>query len=510
MASSVVPRYCRCGTQLAADNPAALCAACQRATRAKFIAPPAVPDSFWVTDELRDAFAAQHMGRVARAYRRHQFHMPVYGQQGITQASLGQWVGLSQPQVNRIENGAAPKHIDTLVHWARVLRIPLDMLWFDFPGRSRHKVGGVDELFSPQAGEPVSELTLSGNDWTGAESGNLAVLLREGAELSITADTVSRLAHEWLVVEPPQVVEVRAGRLVGDGLVSKVERRVAQLRRMDDFVAGGDLHELVERELRTTAGLLHEAAYSEALGKRLLTAIGELCQLAGWATGDAGDYPAAARYYSVGVKAAHAAGDTPLAANLISTLAYQVCNVGSPREAVLLAQTAVTGASRHATPTTRALFKERLAWANAKAGDRAQAERALAAVETEYAPRPDDDPEWAYWLTEDEVRIMAGRCYVELGEAKLAVSLLSAVLDHYDERLTRERALYLSWLAEAQIAVGAIDEAVATATETLGLTAQTSSARSDARMSVLRQRLQPYRRLPAVVSFEERIQQQWA
>lgn len=435
--------------------------------------------------------------------------MPVYGRNGITQALLGQWFGISQAQVNRVENGAAPKHIDTLVHWARVLRIPPDLLWFDLPGYRRRKAASVSELFSQYDNNGLAfELTLSSNDWTNVESANLAELLRDGAELTITTDTVSRLVHEWLVVEPPQLVEVAAGRSIGDSLVSKVERRVAQLRRMDDFVAGGDLHELVERELRTTGTLLRDASYSEALGKRLLMAIGELCQLAGWVNGDAGNYPVAAHYYSVGVKAAHAAGDAPSAANLISTLAYQVSNVGNPREAVLLAQSADTGAKHQATPTTRALFKERVAWANAKVGDRKQTERALAAVETEYDHRtPDDDPEWVYWLNEDEINVMAGRCYVELGKAELAVPLLSEVLNHYDERMTRERALYLSWLAEAEIALGAIDEAAAIATKTLELTAQITSARSDDRVQVLRRRLRPYQRVPAVAEFEEQVRE---
>lgn len=502
-------RYCRCGARLADDNPAALCAACQRTTRDKLIAPPVVPADFWRTDELRDAFAARHMGRVARAYRHHLLHQPVYGPGGITQALLGQWLGISQAQVNRIENGADPKHIDTLTHWARVLRIPPELLWFDLPDQRRTKAASVSELFEPDAhGADGSPLTLKAADWTAAHSHDLAELLREGTELPITTDTISRLVHEWLVVDPPQLVEVRSGRSIGDGLVQKVERRVAQLRRMDDFVAGGDLHELVERELRTTTTLLRETAYHEQLGRRLLVAIGELCQLAGWVTGDAGNYPAAAHYYSVGVKAAHAANDAPLAANLISTLAYQVANVGNADEAVLLAQTAVTGAKQQATPTTRALFKERVAWANAKAGDRRQTERALAAVETDYEHRrPADDPEWVYWLNEDEITVMAGRCYVELGVAERAAPLLSSVLGHYDERMTRELALYTSWLAEAQVMLGAVDEAATTASRTLELTAQITSARSDHRVKVLRQKLKPYKSVPAVADFEAQVQE---
>jgi len=507
LTSSATQRYCRCGTRLAADNPASLCAACQRATRDKLIAPPVVPVLFWATDELRDSFAAQHMGRVCRAYRHHPFHTAVYGTNGITQALVGQWLGVSQAQVNRIEKGAAPKNVDTLTHWARVLRIPPDLLWFDLPGHRRAKAASVNELFEfGTAGTDTSQLTLVSDEWTHAHSNNIAELLREGAELPITADTVSRLAHEWLVVEPPQLIEARSGRHIGGGLVAKVERRVAQLRRMDDFVAGGDLHELVERELHTTTSLLRDAAYSEAMGRRLLVAIGELCQLAGWVTGDAGNYPIAAHYHSVGIKAAHAAGDTPLAANIISTLAYQVSNVGNPHEAILLAQTADTGAKHHATPTTRALFKERVAWANAKAGDRRQTERALATVETDYEHRtPDDDPEWVYWLTEAEINVMAGRCYVELGAPGKAVPLLSGALVHYDERMTRELALYTSWLAEAQVMLGDVDEAVANATKTLELTARITSARSADRVQALRQKLRPYQAVPAVADFEAQV-----
>lgn len=492
---------------MAADNAAALCAACQRATRDKLIAPPVVPASFWTTDQLRDAFAAQHMGRVCRAYRHHPHHVPVYGSAGITQALVGQWLGISQAQVNRIEKGAAPKNIDTLTHWARVLRIPPDLLWFDLPGRRRTRAASVNELFEPGNGTAdTSQLSLTADDWTSIRSHELAELLRAGAELPITTDTVSRLVHEWLVVEPPQLIEVSAGRQIGDGLVTKVERRVAQLRRMDDFVAGGDLHELVERELHTTTTLLRDAAYTEQRGRRLLVAIGELCQLAGWVTGDAGNYPVAAHYYSVGVKAAHAAGDAPLAGNLISTLAYQVSNVGNPREAILLAQTADTGTKHRATPTTRALFKERVAWANAKAGDRKQTERALAAVETDYEHRqPSSDPEWVYWLNEAEINVMAGRCYVELGAADRAAPLLAGALAHYDERMTRELALYTSWLAEAQVMLGNVDEAAATATRTLELTAQITSARSDDRINLLRQKFRPYHTVPAVADFEAQV-----
>jgi len=130
-------RYCRCGTHLAADNPGRQCARCQRASRDKLIAPPQLPAEFWQTEQLRDAFAVQHIGRVARAYRTHPYHHTVYGPGGISQTLLGQWLGLRQPQISLIETGPPIRDLDTLAYWARTLQIPAELLWFDQPGQRR-------------------------------------------------------------------------------------------------------------------------------------------------------------------------------------------------------------------------------------------------------------------------------------------------------------------------------------------------------------------------------------
>ncbi|MGH4013663.1 MAG: helix-turn-helix domain-containing protein [Pseudonocardiaceae bacterium] len=125
--------YCGCGTHLAKDNSGRQCARCQRESRDKLITPPEVSPEFWQTEQFREAFAAQHKGRVSRAYRTHRYHCAVYGPSGISQTQLGQWLGLRQPQVSRFETGQAIQHLDTLRHWARVMRIPAELLWFRLP-----------------------------------------------------------------------------------------------------------------------------------------------------------------------------------------------------------------------------------------------------------------------------------------------------------------------------------------------------------------------------------------
>jgi hypothetical protein len=268
----------------------------------------------------------------------------------------------------------------------------------------------------------------------------------------VDAATAARLAHEWLIAEPPQIIEVRAGRHIGEGLIRKIESRVAQLRRMDDYIGGKDLHNLVERELTATIDVLRGAVYDERRGRQLLSIIAELCQLAGWVAADAGLYVPAARYFTGGVKAAHAAHNQPVAANLISTLSYQTANQGNPRDAVLLAHTAYQGARHTASATTHALLKERVAWAHARARELRSSEKALAEAERLYDQRnPGDDPVWVYCLNEDEISVMAGRCYVELRRPQRAEPLLTDAIARYDETRAREVALYRTWLAEVYI-----------------------------------------------------------
>jgi transcriptional regulator with XRE-family HTH domain len=351
-------------------------------------------------------------------------------------------------------------------------------------------------------GSEDDTLRLPLDEWTAINGEALAERLADGNDQALTATAARRLVHEWLAADTPQTVEITGGRRIGLSMVDTVTRRIAQLRRVDDFIAGGELRPLVERELRATARLLRDASYTDQLGRALLGAVAELCQLAGWVTVDAGLPERAARHLALGVHAAHAAGDRPTAANLVSTLAYQVANLDDPREAVLLARSACAGARGHASATTRALLGERVAWAHARAGEVRHAERALSAVDTEYdRRRPADDPEWVYWLDSDEIVVMAGRCYVELGQPARAIPLLTEVLGRYDERQARESALYTSWLAEARVQAGDLEHAAALAQRTLELSSSTSSSRGDDRVTLLARRLAPHRAVSAVRTF---------
>ena len=315
-------------------------------------------------------------------------------------------------------------------------------------------------------------------------------------------DDIERLAHIWLISEPPQVIELNAGRRVSDALITAVEHRVVQLRRADDFITGSASRDLVRNEQDATVQLLSEASLTEEQAKRVLTATGELAQLGAWVAADAGLADEAARYVRGGVLAARAAGNAPLAANIISTFSYQIANTDNPNEAVVLARTAYKGGEHDATPVTRALLLERVAWSTAKAGDLRDCERTLGLVEESFcAGARDNDPDWVYWLNREEIDVMAGRCYTELRKPDRAERLLTNALSRYNGALVRENSLYLSWLAEDYVQLGDIEHAADIALRMAALAARTNSVRTDTRLRFIARQLAPYKGTPSVTDF---------
>jgi transcriptional regulator with XRE-family HTH domain len=144
-----------------------------------------------------------------------------------------------------------------------------------------------------------------------------------------------RVAHEWLVSDTAVAVHRAADRRVGDSLAEAVERWVSELRHLDDTVDGGDLSPLVQRKLAEATDVVNEGSYTEPVGRRLRVVVGELAKLAGWVASDAGAYLQAERTYLDGVFAARDAGCGVLVRQLLSSLVYQIANVGDPADAQL-------------------------------------------------------------------------------------------------------------------------------------------------------------------------------
>ncbi|MFG3260344.1 helix-turn-helix domain-containing protein [Streptomyces sp. NPDC048172] len=301
--------------------------------------------------------------------------------------------------------------------------------------------------------------------------------------------------------DPLAPLKARRGRRIGAQDVSDLAARVHGLRLADDVIGGRDTLPRALRELRSAVALYREGVHTDEVGRALLAEVAELAQIAGWIASDAGNHADAENAYRLGLSAAERAGDATLAGQLLSTLSYQVANVGEPREAVAMAHAAVERARTVAPPRARALFFDRLAWAHTKAGDVQPAIRALSEAHEALTTRaPEPDPSWLYWVSEDELEIMDARVFTELHRPLRAVPLLSRVLDRYDAAHARELALYLSWLAMAYADANEPGQAAAVAERMFAMSASVASARTDTRADAVRTRLTEYREVPEVRS----------
>lgn len=320
----------------------------------------------------------------------------------------------------------------------------------------------------------------------------LDALRPPGPAAPVDAGDALAAALAWLLDPPPQLVEQRAGRRVGARLAEHVAARVAQLRHLDDTVAGHELAPLALREAEATAALVRQGSYTEAVGASLRASLGEAYQILGWVVSDLGRHAAAQAHYLAGFHAAREGGDTAGAANLISCLAYQWVNTGDPARGRLLAEAAVRGAEGRVSLLVAVLLRERLAYAHAHLGDADAAARALDEVEEHFAsaaPDHDGEPEWTYWLCREEIDVMAARCATRLGKPATAAPLIRAALDRYSTKHVREVALYWSFLAESHLRAGQRAEAADALAVADGYAASTASARVGRRLAQLHRAL---------------------
>jgi tetratricopeptide (TPR) repeat protein/transcriptional regulator with XRE-family HTH domain len=309
-----------------------------------------------------------------------------------------------------------------------------------------------------------------------------------------------------LAVSAPTVLSASSGQRIGPAEIAQLDRRTARLRRLDDYLGGADTHALYAAEVAATTALAQRATCMSSTRRALTSLIAEQAQLAGWAAFDAGMQPQAKRHYMTSFEAAKEASNAALAGNALAFLAYQQISTAKP--SVAMATASYATAEKDATPRVRALLLERMAWTHAVAGQANETERALNAARN--ALRSVDDrpePDWVFWVDDNELDIMAGRCWTELRRPLRAVPTLEAVLGRYEDTHARDKALYLTWLAHAYIDAGEVEQAATTTTRAIALSAGIGSVRPAARISKVAQRLKPHRTVPSVAQTLELVQQ---
>ncbi len=326
---------------------------------------------------------------------------------------------------------------------------------------------------------------------------------RATLERAAALPTPERTLEEMLPAEPLPLA-THGGRELGHETADYLANRVHSIRLADDVIPGKDMIGPAFRELDAAAQLAKDGTFTEPVGRRLLAAVGELAQIAGWIAYDAGELGRAEQTFRLGLTAAREAGDTVLQGQLAGTLAYQWSNNGREVDGLALAQAALVDAGPGAPPRARALFWDRIAWAHTKMDDARAAMRALGEAEQALAsPAGEDEPTWLYWVDAGELKIMEARCFTELRRPLRAVPLLTDTLSRYDATRTREYTLYNSWLAVALVDANEPEHAANVAMRMLIATAALGSDRITERMRVVLARLDPHRAIPEVAAVNE-------
>ncbi len=328
-----------------------------------------------------------------------------------------------------------------------------------------------------------------------------AVSYARGDRLAQLPGAAATLAQLMPPGDPLEPLTARTGRRIGADTVAGLAGRVHGLRLADDVLSGGDLIGPAFRELAAAVAQHREASYTEDVGRALLVQIGELAQISGWVASDAGRVDDAEHAYRLGISAARQAGDGPLVAHLAGSLAYQWSNTGRESDGVDLAQAAVDEAGEDAPGKTRALFFDRVAWAHTKMG-RAHSQDAMRALGEAHEALGTEDgreaPQWAYWVSREELEVMDARVFTELRRPLRAVPLLTDVLGRYDATHARELALYRSWLAVALADANEPEQAAAEALRVIELSGDLTSDRTAVRTRAVLERLREYDDVPEV------------
>ncbi|GAA2345059.1 XRE family transcriptional regulator [Streptomyces kunmingensis] len=302
------------------------------------------------------------------------------------------------------------------------------------------------------------------------------------------------------------LVPLEVGQRIGVHDVEQLKSRAARLRRLDDTLGGGDTFKLYLSEFQSTRVLMRDHTYSENVGRMLRSVMAEQAQQAGWAAFDVGRHPEAAGLYEASKTAAREAGDMALEGNAYAFLGYQHSG-GDRSKAVATAIQSCRTAGPEAPAGVRALLHERLAWAHAVAGHPRDVAAALEIAEEALRERGGDlVPDWAAWVDTDELEIMKGRCWTELRRPLRSVPVLESVLTRFDDTRARDKALYLSWLAESYLAAGEVEGAATTAGRALSLSAGIASVRPRQRLHRLLDSLRTYSNVSEVRKLLERIE----
>ncbi|WP_232510671.1 helix-turn-helix domain-containing protein [Micromonospora maris] len=423
---------------------------------------------------MRAALVERHLGRVIRAYRHHPYH----GRAALPQAVVAGWLGVTQAQLSRIENGPPLAHLDRLSHWATLLKVPAEHLWFDLAGGR----GSSKRKSTPQ---PIPAVEGPDENRRMLLAGIAAVAAGAGL---LCGSTISQ------------------SRRIGTADVARLHAILDLYRSVDYECGGGTLYREVARFAESVYRML-DWSHSASLTPQLVAAVAAARQLAGWTALDAGRHADAQRHFVAGERAAVAANDWPLTAMIRYSHAKQLQHLRHNRDALATLQLAHGQLGSHATPAVKALLLGAEAASHAALGDHQTAERSLGEASTQFERiDAEREPRWMAFYDRGELLAQYGRVYRDKARqdkkyGSAAVRFVTDAIDAFGPGNLRSSVLNEVGLCSAFFLADEPEQALNVGRRVFHQAQSVSSSRVIDRVANLRRDLARHRELPEVGAF---------
>src|SRR5580658_3426899 len=497
----------RCGGLLAGDNQESLCRPCQRVARADELSPPEVPPEFWDNEELREALLRErHIGHAVRIYRRHPFH----GRRPIPQEVAARWLNIGQTQLARIERGRAISDLDRLIQWAKTLRIPQELLWFNLPAdergdrvemKRRQFLASAAPSTGPKLVTDLSQITIDDLIGNGAY---------RKADPTSSARSAGRALTQWnnIQSQADNQVWVLTAKQIGIGELKQLEATVHAFRTWDHQYGGGLRRKAVLGQLNELAELLPQP-HPRPLRRRLFSVAAQLAIVAGHMSSDSRQEGTAYLYLDLALDAARESGDANLGARAANAMARQLLSDGYVTESLAVldqAQKSLKGLNDE----NEALLLSSKAWAYAHAGSYDAMVRSLGEASelliSHSAPGLFGSAEMAG---------VSGACFEMLAlradpararRAKQAEEYILRALNTRDPIYVRSRALDLVGLANVRLSQSELEMAMESGELALEVATKLRSLRATRRVHALAIRaLEDFPGVSLVSDFAENV-----
>lgn len=414
--------------------------------------PYTVPPDLWERPDLRAACAERDIGRILAAYRRYT---------GASQVQVGELTGLSQPDVSKYEN-RRHRAISLAVadRVAAGLAIPPDL----FAIATRTPPSADPRPTAPWGPAHIVE------ELDSATRGDLMLgrreLIAQAAAAIGAGSTLVTPLRRWLDQGPTPLPHGTADG-IGPHELANLATTATAFRNWDVQFGGGLRRKAVIGQLAEVVDHLRDP-HPAPTQAELYRITADLAETSGSALWDVGLHRRAQHYFTLGVKAAAQAGDTPLAAHILATMAVHAVEQGHLRTGLDLIHMAQHGMRRTPLPRLDSMLATREGWICAQLGRVQDCHRAIGNAEDAFTrTTPGDAPAWLDYFDAAELAGTTASDYRDLAahdpaQFANAATRFQTALDLRGNASPRSRAFDLTELAKIQIRQGDIEQGCAT------------------------------------------------